>query len=218
MLENIKITMAGKSDPLPYTNRFVWVILFCITGAVVSCCSRQNNRDVVGHAPDTTRWPSRFGFGRLANLRAIDSLNTDVRPDGDGLPAGVGSPRTGRLLFAQKCAQCHGINGIGGPYGSLVTSPAKDTVKTKGEREQKTIGNYWPYATTVFDYVKRAMPFDKPGSLTDAEVYHLTAYLLSANTLIDSTATIDAHSLPLVHMPARALFIEDDRKGGPEIR
>jgi cytochrome c len=210
--------MAGKSDRLPYTNGIFWVILFCMTGAVVSCCSRQKDSEVLTNTSDTARWPEHFGFGRLANLRAIDSLNIDVRPDGEGLPAGVGNPRAGRLLFAEKCARCHGINGIGGPYGSLVTPPVRDTTKTKSEREEKTIGNYWPYATTVFDYIRRAMPFDKPGSLSEDEVYHLTAYLLSANALIDSTATIDAHSLPLVHMPAQALFMEDDRKGGPEIR
>jgi mono/diheme cytochrome c family protein len=205
--------MAGKTEPPRQANKVLWVVLFCLTGAV-ACCCRQQDAGVVTTA---TPWPSQFGFGRAASLRAIDSLNTDVRPDGEGLPSGSGIAATGRILFAEKCARCHGLNGIGGPYGSLVTLPLADTA-AGDKKPEKTIGNYWPYATTVFDYVRRAMPFDKPGSLSDEEVYHLTAYLLSANALIDSTTVIDAHSLPQVRMPAQALFIDDDRKGGPEVR
>src|SRR5690606_33050469 len=82
----------------------------------------------------------------------------------------------------------------------------------------RTIGNYWPYATTVYDYINRAMPFNKPGSLTADEVYSLTAFLLNANNIIDSTAVMNPTNLPKVVMPAKDLFVPDDRKGGPEIR
>jgi cytochrome c len=82
----------------------------------------------------------------------------------------------------------------------------------------KTIGNYWPYATTLFDYVRRAMPYNAPGSLTANEVYDLTAFLLYANKIIDSAKLVDARSLPAIVMPARQFFVTDDRKGGPEVR
>jgi cytochrome c len=157
--------------------------------------------------------PARFGFGRVATSSEIARLDIDIRPDGKGLPAGEGKPVAGKVIFAQKCAACHGVGGVGGPNGSLVTTtdPAK-------KRPEKTIGNYWPYATTIFDYIRRAMPFSEPGSLTDAEVYNLTAYLLSANGIIDEKAVVNAKTLPNVVMPAQKLFVPDDRNGGPEIK
>jgi cytochrome c len=155
-------------------------------------------------------WPESFGHGRVASQREIDSLNTDVRPDGQGLPEGRGTVSAGKLLYAQQCARCHGANGNDGPYARLVT---RDTASS-----EKTIGNYWPYASTLYDYIQRAMPFDKPGSLAPDEIYSLTAYLLHANNIIDSTLVLDAKSLPGITMPAQKLFIPDDRTGGPVIR
>lgn len=154
---------------------------------------------------DEGSWPGSFGFGRTATTREIDSVDFDVRPDGLGLPAGSGSFADGRAIFETKCSRCHGVNGVDGPYGSLVG-------------EEKSIGNYWPYATTVYDYIYRAMPYDQPGSLTPDEVYDITAFILSVNGLIDSTRVIDATTLPLVDMPARKLYIDDDRVDGPVIR
>ena len=154
-------------------------------------------------------WPEHFGFGKSASPGKIAIVDIDVRPDGKGLPAGSGTAAQGQKLYTQKCAACHGGNGVEGPYNRLVSS---DTSKAKA------IGNYWPYATTVFDYIRRAMPFDAPGSLTDQEVYDATAFLLYKNKLIDSASVIDAQSLPKVVMPAKKLFVVDDRKGGTEIR
>ncbi|MFD2933289.1 c-type cytochrome [Spirosoma flavum] len=162
---------------------------------------------------DTLPWPASFGFGRLASQAEITRLDIDVRPDGKGLPAGEGKPATGKMIFAVKCAACHGVGGVGGPSGSLVSS-----ISATKKRPEKIIGNYWPYATTVFDYIRRAMPFSEPGSLTNEEVYHLTAYLLNANGIIDEKTFIDAKTLPKVVMPAQKLFVSDDRKGGPEIK
>ncbi|WP_460939333.1 c-type cytochrome [Spirosoma humi] len=162
---------------------------------------------------DTLPWPASFGLGRPATQADIARLDIDVRPDGKGLPAGEGKSATGKVIFATKCAACHGVGGIGGPSGSLVS-----TADTSRKRPEKTIGNYWPYATTVFDYIRRAMPFNAPGSLTNEEVYHLTAYLLRANGIIEETAILNAHTLPNVAMPARNLFVPDDRTGGPTIR
>lgn len=163
---------------------------------------------------DTTFLPSSFGFGRPATQAEIDKWDIDVRPDGKGLPAGSGISAKGKLIFDAKCVACHGAGGIGGPNGSLVSTTADAT----GKRSEKTIGNYWPYATTIFDYIRRAMPFNAPGSLTNEEVYNLTAYLLNANKIIDEKAVIDAKSLPKIVMPAQKLFVPDDRKGGPEVK
>ncbi|GAB3991985.1 cytochrome c [Spirosoma daeguense] len=157
--------------------------------------------------------PVQFGFGRVATSEHIARLNDDVRPDGLGLPAGEGVAAQGAVIFLAKCAACHGVGGMGGPGGALVVKPA-----VPGKRSEKVIGNYWPYATTIFDYIQRAMPFNEPNSLTPNEVYALTAYLLAANKIIDEKTVLNAKTLRSVKMPAQPLFVPDDRKGGPEIR
>lgn len=157
--------------------------------------------------------PEQFGFGRPATTAEITRLDIDVRPDGQGLPPGAGNATAGKAIYELKCAACHGVGGIGGPNGSLAINPAAQAV-----RREKVIGNYWPYATTVFDYIRRAMPFNKPGSLSDEEVYKLTAYLLYLNQIVDEKTLIDARSLPQVVMPAQKHYVTDDRRGGPEIK
>lgn len=164
----------------------------------------------VRSVPDSL--PTRFGFGKPASSTHIAQLSTAIRPDGQGLPAGSGTATTGATLFAAKCAACHGSGGTGGTGGALV-----DTPPAPGKRASKTIGTYWPYATTVFDYIRRAMPFNQPGSLTDKEVYALTAYLLHANGLLDEKTELNARTLPAVRMPAQPRFVPDDRQGGPDI-
>lgn len=153
-----------------------------------------------------------FGFGKLATAAQITALDIDVRPDGVGLPAGSGTVARGRTVFASKCVACHGVGGTGGPGGALVT-----TTPAPGKRPAPVIGNYWPYATTVFDYIRRAMPFSEPGSLTNDEVYALTAFLLNANKIIGDDIVLNAQTLPSVQMPAQPRFVPDDRRGGPEI-
>ena len=164
--------------------------------------------------PDTLEWPKSFGFGRPATEKEIAAIDIDIRPDGKGLPAGQGNAVTGREIYAAKCSACHGATGIEGPNDRLVVG---DTSSVKNRRV-KAIGNYWPYATTVFDYVRRAMPFNEPGSLTNEEVYSLTAYLLHANGLIDSKKVLNAKTLPQVNMPAKKYYVPDDREDGPVIR
>lgn len=154
-------------------------------------------------------WPESFGFGRAARAREIDSLDIDVRPDGEGLPPGSGTAYSGSVVYATKCASCHGKTGAEGPFAKLVTTD---------DGREKTIGNYWPYATTIYDYINRSMPYNAPGSLTPEEVYSLTAYLLHANKIIGPDTIINAETLPAIVMPAQKLFIPDDRKGGPEVR
>ncbi len=157
--------------------------------------------------------PARFGFGKPATEVQITALDIDVRPDGVGLPAGSGTAAAGAVIFAAKCAACHGVGGTGGPNGALVVTPPQP-----GKRPDKVIGNYWPYATTVFDYIRRAMPFNAPGSLTNEDVYALTAYLLTANKILDEKTVLNAKTLPNVVMPAQKLFVPDDRKGGAEVK
>jgi len=160
---------------------------------------------------DISGWPKTFGFGRPASSGEIISKDIDVRSDGKGLPGGSGDAATGRIIYLAKCAYCHGKTGIEGPYNRLVGT-VSDTLKVK------TIGNYWPYATTIFDYIRRAMPLDTPGSLSSVEVYSLTAFLLASNKIVDSNVVINAQTLPEIIMPAKEFFVPDDRKGGPEIR
>jgi S-disulfanyl-L-cysteine oxidoreductase SoxD len=185
------------------------VFFICITCSCESQVSHTDTAEI-----DSAGWPSTFGFGRIASIKEIDSVNIDVTPDGEGLPPGSGTVIEGYKLYAQKCAVCHGKTGKEGPDNKLVGSTDVDSPI----RGDTTIGNYWPYATTLYDYIHRAMPYNSPGSLSPREVYSLTAFLLFKNDIIDSTFTIDSKNLPQVIMPARKLFFVDDRKGGPEIK
>ena len=165
---------------------------------------------------DSLRKPLRFGFGRSATGAEITAWDIDVRPDGKGLPAGQGDVKKGKLIYAVKCAVCHGPDGKQTGAVKLVGGAlVSDTLATA---KPKTVGNYWPYATTLFDYIRRAMPYNLPGSLTSNEVYSLSAYLLNANKIVGADVVLDAKNLSKVVMPAKKLFIMDDRKGGAEIK
>jgi cytochrome c len=146
------------------------------------------------------------GLGHPATPDDIQRENIDVRADGQGLPDGSGTASDGQAIFAQKCASCHGPSGEGTQSGPRLVDPTPFKVGVN----QPTIGNYWPYATTVWDYIHRAMPFDAPGSLSNDEVYALTAYLLAQNGIIGSDDRMDAGSLPAVQMPNRASFTAPD--------
>jgi mono/diheme cytochrome c family protein len=163
-------------------------------------------------AKGSTKEPASFGIGRPATAAEIAALDIDVGPDGAGLPPGRGTSADGAPIYAARCAGCHGKTGKEGPNDILVGRVPGDAFPfARDPRAPKTIGSYWPYATTVFDYIRRAMPPDAPGSLGNEEVYGLVAYLLFLNELIPADAVIDAASLPRVTMPARDHFVPDTR-------
>lgn len=162
-----------------------------------------------------------YGLGRPAGPQAIALVDTDVSPDATGLPEGRGSVAEGATLFQAQCANCHGANGegMGKVYPALMASgPADMAAFARDPKLVRAIGNYWSHATSVFDYIRRAMPLTAPGSLTDDQVYALTAYLLAANDVIAKDATLDKAALTAVVMPARDRFVPDDRRGGPGVK
>lgn len=166
-------------------------------------------------APDD----AKFGFGREPTEAEIQALDIDVMADGTGLPPGEGSVAEGRELYYQLCASCHGVTGTEGPNDALVgREPREGFPFGEDPSIRKTIGNYWPYASTLYDYTNRAMPFDEPGSLEPNEVYSLVAFILFMNELIEEDVVMDANSLPEVAMPARDRFVPDNRSGGPELK
>lgn len=162
---------------------------------------------------------TRFGFGRAASPAEIAAWDIDVRPDGAGLPVGSGTALQGAPEYQRRCAMCHGHTGTEGPYDRLVgREPRQGFPFGRDPRLVRTIGNYWPYATTLYDYIHRAMPLNAPGSLTPDEVYGLVAFLLWRNEIIADTAVMNATTLPRVVMPARDRFVRDNRRGGREVR
>lgn len=157
--------------------------------------------------------PQRFSFGSEASAARVAMWDIDVKPDGEGLPEGSGSVEEGEQVYMTQCIACHGLTGTEGPYDRLVaTDPWEQWPVNRG------IGNYWPYATTLYDYIRRAMPQLTPGSLTPDETYAVIAYLLYRNEIVAEDAIMSRETLPAVQMPARGRFVVDDRTGGRTIR
>ena len=149
----------------------------------------------------------KYGVGRPATPEQIHKLGSAIAPDGTGLPEGSGTVAAGRAVYAARCAKCHGEKAEGGVGPVLVGGQGTLNTATP----LKTVGSFWPYATTVWDYTNRAMPFDQPGLLKPAEVYAVVAYILNINGIIGSDQVMDAKSLPKVKMPNRDGFIADPR-------
>ena len=161
----------------------------------------------------------QYALGRAATPDEIKALDIDANPSGAGLPAGSGTYARGAEVFAKQCASCHGPKGEGAPPNPrLVGADPKDFSFGDDPKLVKTIGNYWPYATTLYDYINRAMPFATPGVLPPSDVYSVVAYLLAENGIIQHTDVMDATTLPKVKMPARDRFVRDDRQGGRGFR
>ena len=168
-----------------------------LVGAVVSFALTT-----LAHAADT----GPLGIGHAASPAEIAGWDIDVRADGQGLPQGHGSVREGEKIFAETCAACHGAKGEGktadqlvGGFGTLATS-----------KPVRTVGSYWPHASTLFDYIRRAMPFNSPQSLTANQVYAVSAYILYLNNIVTEDTVLDATSLPRVEMPNRNGFASPD--------
>ncbi|MDF1504614.1 cytochrome c, partial [Roseisolibacter sp. H3M3-2] len=168
---------------------------------------------------------ARLGLGPPATRAEVAAWDRDVDPSGHGLPPGSGGYDAGARVYAARCAACHGARGEGqGAFPKLVQAPgtagfAGDSFPfARDHKLPKTVGTYWPYATTLYDYVRHAMPYDRPGSLTPDETYAVVAWLLAENGAVPRTAVMDARSLPRVELAARRHFVPDDRRGGPELR
>ena len=141
-------------------------------------------------------------LGKPISPKDFAAWDINILPDGSNLPPGSGKAADGAKIFAEQCALCHGDGGKGGRAARLIGGPPKATLDGG-----KTIANYWPYATTLFDFIRRAMPFPAPRTLTDDQVYALVAYILSENKLIGEGEEMNAQSLPKVRMPNRDNFV-----------
>ena len=163
--------------------------------------------------------PSTYGLGRAATAAEIAAIDIDANSAGVGLPPGSGTAASGAVIYAQKCAVCHGPKGEGIDKNPKIIGrePPPGFTFATDFKAPKTIGNYWPYATTLYDYLHRAMPLSAPGSLTPDETYSLVAYLLKENG-ITTAITLYAKTLADVKMPAQPRFVKDNRTGGATFR
>jgi cytochrome c len=167
-------------------------------------------------SPRADGYPTRFSFGETATEQDIARIAIAIPADGKGLPPGRGGYARGKEVYEVACAACHGadLKGVAG----LPDMPSGNALRLVGGRgtltSQKptvTVESYWPYATTLFDYIRRAMPYTAPGSMSDDDVYAVSAYILAEVKIIDRSTVLDAASLPTVMMPNRDGFIADPR-------
>ena len=149
-------------------------------------------------------------FGTPASAADIALIDIDAMPDGRGLPPGSGDYKTGKMVYTANCMGCHGVD-LGGVAGTGAAALIGGRGSLASGKPKKTVESYWPYASTVFDFVKRAMPFYAPGSLSDDEVYAVVAYVLGEANILDKTTTLNATSLPMIDMPNKDGFISDPR-------
>ena len=168
-----------------------WIALSAV--AVLAACAAQTP---VGKPP---------AFGAQVSAEEIARWDISIPPSGAGLPPGSGTARQGAPVYEQKCLVCHGVKGVGKPADALAGGIGTLATKTP----LRTVGSYWQYPTTLFDYVRRAMPITTPLTLTSTEVYALTAYLLNINGIIGEDEPMNAQTLPQVKMPNRDGFVSD---------
>jgi len=150
-------------------------------------------------------------FGKPIAPADIEPWDISIGPDGAGLPPGRGTSAQGAAVYETKCQACHGEKAAGGPNDALVGGIGS---LAAGKTPVKTVGSYWPYATTLFDYIRRAMPFPESKSLSNDEIYAVSAYILHLNGIIGAADVLDAQSLPKVKMPNREGFVRFPRNPG----
>jgi mono/diheme cytochrome c family protein len=176
------------------TSRSRWKAGIVVIIALASVC------------PAAAQLPT-YGVGRAPTAEEVKAWDLTIPPNGQGLPPGSGTAALGKPIYAARCAACHGETGEDPKYSRLVGGHG--TLAT--DKPVRTIGSFWQYSTTLWSYIRRAQPFDNPGSLTDDQVYAVTAYLLHLNGIIGEQEVMDAKTLPLVKMPNRDGFVPDPR-------
>ena len=160
-------------------------------------------------------YAEKFGFGDTATQNQISGWDIDIRPDGKGLPDGKGTVAAGEGLYEERCASCHGLFGEGEGRWPVLAG-GEGTLKE--ERPTKTVGSYWPYASTLYDYIRRAMPFTAPRSLSDQQVYDITAYVLYLNEIVEEDFVLTKDSLATIEMPNKDNFFVDPRPDVKNVR
>jgi cytochrome c len=194
------------------------VAALALAGGGPELAARAAGQDAGGGAAEAM--PESFGFGRAATPDEIAAWDIDVMPDGTGLPDGEGTAASGAPIYARQCAVCHGQAGEGGVADRLVGyqpestppfGPRYEAWRGDGPDVPYSVGNYWPYATTLYDYIHRAMPTNAPGTLEPDQVYGLVAWVLAENGIIAADAVMNATTLPAVEMPARDIFVPQER-------
>ena len=170
----------------------------CVALAALAACA--------ANSPTTPRPGEKFG--RTATAQEVAAWDISIAPSGEGLPSGSGSAKQGEAVYVAKCQACHGAKGAGRPADPL----AGGIGSLRSANPVRTVGSYWPYATTLFDYTRRAMPITNPQSLTNDETYAVTAYLLYLNGIVAESDEMNARSLPHVKMPNRDGFVDWSRK------
>ena len=197
-----------------YLSTVIFVFLLGVGNLIAL---ESDNRDCTPFSSATPTddhpgWPTSFGIGTKAATEEIGAWDIDVTADGAGLPDGKGTVPAGRKLYEALCQSCHGEHGRGKPFDALAGHGDALSYPFPDDKfAAKTIGNYWPYTSTLFDYINRSMPFAAPGSLSPDEVYSITAYLLYLNELISEETILTAEKLIDIDMPARSRFVADGR-------
>jgi S-disulfanyl-L-cysteine oxidoreductase SoxD len=186
---------------MPLYKHFAGCLVVTVAAAFIGACATPD------YATPTT--PTRGpNLGTTPSAAMLVAMDTSIPPSGAGLPAGSGNVAQGQKVYDAKCQACHGPKGVGKPADPLVGGIGS----LASGKPMRTVGSYWPYATTLFDYTRRAMPTTAPMSLTNEEVYAVTAYVLFLNGIVPESAVMNAQTLPQVKMPNRDGFIDYSRK------
>jgi S-disulfanyl-L-cysteine oxidoreductase SoxD len=180
------------------------LVVVVVWSASPSSVSVSIGRHLYAQAPT-------FGLGHTPTPDHLKAIDIDVTPDGKGLAPGTGTASGGKDVYTRRCEACHGPTGREGPQDVLVGGQGSLATTSP----VKTVGSYWPYATTLWDYIRRAMPFDHPGTLTPDEIYGVTAYVLFLNGIVGEQDALNQTTLPQVKMPNRGGFVADPRPDVP---